>query len=153
MAAKSRGSATQASLPSTSRGKKVTGKWHFNAAPIAVEKKAEVAKVSRVRVGTEPGIPRNGFCIMSPFFLTQKTPPKRGRRSVAPAAIPAQPQAPVSRAKKAAPEKPKRKAAPPKKALVCIFIRSTYVRRILTFSKRSMTHLANSKPSTYIIWQ
>ena len=121
MAAKSRGSAAQASLPSTSRGKKVTGK----AAPIAVEKKAEVAKVSRVRVATKPGIPRNGFCIMSPFFLNQKTPPKRGRRSVAPAAIPAQPQAPVSRAKKAAPEKPKRKAAPPKKALVCIFIRST----------------------------
>ena len=44
MAAKSRGSAAQAPLPSTSRGKKVTGK----AAPIAVEKKAEVAKVSRV---------------------------------------------------------------------------------------------------------
>jgi len=86
VAAKGRGSAVRAPPPSTSRGKKVTGR----AAPIAAEKKAAPAK---------------------------KTPPKRGRKSVAPAAVPAPPQAPpVSRAKKAAPEKPKRKVAPPKKA-------------------------------------
>jgi len=89
VAAKSRGSAAPAPLASTSRGKMITAR----AAPIAKEKKAAVAKT---------------------------TPPKRGRRSVAPTAatvrVPAPPQlAPVSRAKKTAPEKPKRKAAPLKK--------------------------------------
>ena len=36
---------------------------------------------------------------------------------MAPAAVPTEPQAPVSRAKKAAPEKPKRKVAPVKKVI------------------------------------
>lgn len=50
MAAKGRGSAVRAPPPSTSRGKKVTGR----AAPIAAEKKAAPAKVSKLELDIEP---------------------------------------------------------------------------------------------------
>ena len=57
MAAKGRGSAVRAPPPSTSRGKKVTGR----AAPIAAEKKAAPAKVSKLELDIEP-------CTRSSFY-------------------------------------------------------------------------------------